>query len=593
MAVEPEPDQLARLIAAKAKADDAIKQRESEDVERRDLDVVDWGEAKFYIPETRSPIRFLIHQAAVLRYALRRLTPDDSRIRQFPSLTVRQGYFPFRTVLWSTPKKRGKSTVAAVVGRYVAETQSRFGEVYHCGHDLEQAKERSFKFISDSVRMTPGCVQRGGDWVLPEQWIAQKTRQECVSSGTIIKAVSTDARGEAGANPDLTIWTELWTFIQSDDILFWQEMKPVPAKPDSMRWVETYAGFENESTLLYELYERGKAGTQLTAGQLSEATGAPLDAFAETEGDPDALVPVWVNEGAGLLMYWDSGLAARRLLPHEDPEIAAAYYREEEQQNTPAEYRRHHLNEWVGAESDFIPMPLWDICSEPWDAVAQTGLPPFLPGDPTQAVLAADAATTGDCFGLLIVTRHPQRHDDVAVRALRKWDPKEEGGIIDYWGPESFIRTLCKGGCALGHFQGDGWRLDPEGAEKLKRPVCEACRHKELVPPYKIVQLAYDSYQLVDMMQRLTREQVVWCNPFDQGKERSQADRALYDLIVNRQLAHDGNLELREHIQNSKARLQRDEDSKLRIVKKAPQRKIDLVVCLSMAALRCKYLLLK
>lgn len=570
----------------------ALTTRQQEEVLRRELDVVDWLQSNFYIPDTKEPIILLPHQQAVLRYALRRLRPEDPRIQMFPTLAVRLGYFPFRTVLWSTPKKRGKSTVAGAAGRYIAETQTRFGEISHCANDLEQAKERSFKFIADSIRLTPNCTQKGGDWVLPKRWVVQKTRQECISSGSIIKAISTDARGEAGGNPDMTLWTELWGFVHIDDIRFWEEMKPVPAKPDSMRWVETYAGYENESTLLWELYELGLKGRQLTAGELAEATDTPLDAFAETEGQPDALVPVYVNEAAGVLMYWDEGLEARRLLPHEDPEIAAAYYREEEQKNTPAEYARHHLNKWVGAESDFIPIALYDACAEPWNPTTEQGLPPFLPGDPTMTILAADAATTGDCFGIAAVTRHPLRHDDVAVRAVRKWSPKDEGGIIDYWGPENFLRTLCKGGCALGHYQADGWRLDEEGAEKLQRPLCEACRHQELVPPYKIVQICYDSYQLVDMMQRLSREHIAWCEPVDQGKERSQADRALYDMIVNRQLAHDGNPELREHFQNARAKLQRDEDSKLRIVKKAAHRKVDLVICVSMAAYRCKYLLL-
>lgn len=586
------------LVAFREEAGVQEDKRGAEDAARHQLDVVDWSHSNFYIPDTKEPIIFLPHQQAVLRYALRRLRQGDPRIRLFPSLAAREGHFPFRTVVWSTPKKRGKSTVAGVAARFIAETQTRFGEVYHCANDLDQAKERSFKFISDSIRLTPNCVQKAGDWVLPDRWIVQKTRQECLESGTIIRAISSDAKGEAGGNPDLTVWTELWGFTQRDDILFWEEMKPVPAKPDSMRWIETYAGFENESMLLWELYEMGKEGRQLTAGEVAEATDTPLDAFAETEGNPEALVPIWVNEAAGLLMYWDEGLAARRWLPaelNEDGTVkgtAESYYREEEKKNTPAEYRRHHLNEWVGAESDFIPVQLWDACHEPWDEVTKTGLPPFLPGDATKTVLGVDAATTGDCFGIVAVTRHPKRHDDVAVRAVRKWDPKEEGGVINYWEPENFLRALCKGGCALGHWQEDGWRLDPEGAEKLMLPVCEACRHKELVSPYKIVMIAYDSFQLVDMMQKLTRERIAYCDPVNQGIERSQADRQLYDLIINRQFAHDGNLELREHILNSRARLQKDEDSKLRIVKKAAHRKIDLVVCVSMAAYRCKYLLL-
>ena len=573
------------LVDLQQMAEDKLLHRKDESETLANLDVVDWGEDNFYIPYSRAPITLLPNQAAVLRFVLRRLTPDDIRLKFFPSLKVRIGYFPFRMVLWSTPKKRGKSTVAALVGRFIAETQTNFGEVYHCANDLDQAKERSFKFISDSVRLTPGCTQKSGEWILPERWALQKTRLECLSSGTIIRAVSTDARGEAGGNPDLTIWTEIWGLISKDDVLFWEEMKPVPAKPDSMRWVETYAGFEDQSELLLEQYNMGINARQLTAGELADATGCDLDVFRETEGDPDALIPLYVNEGAGFFMYWDSGLSARRLLPHEDPAIAAVYYREEERKNTPGEYTRHHLNEWVGSESDFIPMVLWDQCYD-------EKLQPLKPGDRTPVVLGIDAATTGDCFGITAVTRHPERHEDVAIRQVKKWDPKEEGGIIDYWGPEAFIRALCKGGCLYGHPNMDGWRLDEEGAAKLGKMVCPACKNRRFVQGYNVVHIAYDSYQLVDMMQRLSRERVAWCEPVDQGKERLQADRQFYDMIVNKQITHDGNQQLREHIQNAKAKLQKDEDSKLRIVKKAPTRKVDLVVAASMAVHRVKYLLL-
>jgi phage terminase large subunit-like protein len=65
----------------------------------------------------------------------------------------------------------------------------------------------------------------------------------------------------------------------------------------------------------------------------------------------------------------------------------------------------------------------------------------------------------------------------------------------------------------------------------------------------------------------------------------------LYDLIRDRQLHHDGtSQEMREHILNAAAQMAPKEDTKLRIVKKEAESKIDLVVALSMAASRCLFL---
>jgi hypothetical protein len=203
------------------------------------------------------------------------------------------------------------------------------------------------------------------------------------------------------------------------------------------------------------------------------------------------------------------------------------------------------------AQSEFIPITLWDLCQE--------DLPSFAPdkaglaGDRTSVVLSADAAVSGDCFGIVAVTRHPQRHTDVAVRAVRVWVPPK-GGQIDFAEPEAFLREICK--------------------------------------LYNVVQIAYDPYQLESMMQGLRRDGVAWCETFNQGKDRMIADSELRDLIVNRRIAHDGNRTLREHVENAAAQLDTKQDSKLRIVKKAPHRKVDLTVAMSMGCYRCLYLLL-
>lgn len=221
------------------------------------------------------------------------------------------------------------------------------------------------------------------------------------------------------------------------------------------------------------------------------------------------------------------------------------------------------------ADNEFIPIELWDRCREE--------MPPFLPGTKEPVVIAVDAAVRGDCFAIVAVTRHPDRHDDVAVRAVRKWDPPR-GGMIDFAEPESFLRAICKGGCAMGHFEPwDG---------------CPACRDRARLPPYNVIQIVYDPYQLESMMGTFRKEGFVWCNPFSQHTDRLIADSQLRTLIINRRIAHDGNRFLREHIQNAAADVSPKEDTRLRIRKKHPDKKVDLTVALSMATYECLRLLL-
>lgn len=566
--------------------------RREERLERRlRLDIVDWAHRKFVLPETRRPIELAPQQQAFLRYGFRRLTEDDPRIQMFPSLGILVGHFPFTTVLCGQSKKGGKTTLGAVVARFIAEEQTTLGMVYCLGNDLTQARERQFKMTADSIEATPGAIHKSDLVILPGVAEVRKTYIKFLGSGTVMKPVAVDAPGEAGGNPDLTCWTELWAVELEDHIKFWMEMTPVPTKPDSIRWVDTYAGYEGESKVLEELYQRGKDGRRLTAGELAEATDTPLDAFEETGGDPDVKVPIWVNERARVLMLWDEGEVSHRM-PWQRGPLGEAYYREQAQSLTPPQYARMQENKWVGAESEFVPIALWDACRDPWDEETKAGVPPLLPGDQTPLVLGVDAGTTSDSFAITAVARNRKDIKDVDVRAVREWKPPP-GGAIDYSEPEAFLRAISKGGCALGHPQYAPFKLDEAGAAAAGKPVCPACRDGALMPPFKVMCIVYDSHQLVGMMQSLVRDGIAWCLDFDQGDLRLKADRALYLMIVKRELHHDGNEALRTHVQNAKARLQKEEESTMRIVKKAQDRKVDLLVALSMASYQCKELLLE
>lgn len=566
------PREDADLIVARTKRALARSARKADEPKP---DVVTWSERNFYIEETGEPVVLEQWQKAVLLYA-------------FPA-ALAYG-FRFSTVVFSTVKKSGKTAIAGMVCRWVAEVRTRMGHVYTLGNDGKQAKERSFLAIAKSIALTPGFKQgRNNEGWLKGRWHTQVQKMHCYTTGTIVEAVGVDAAGEAGGAPDLTCWTELWGFIQQAAVSFFEEMTPIPTKP-SCRLIETYAGIQGESELLERIYEQGMTdGRQLTAGELADDTGIPLGCFEEAPNRED-LVPIWVNEEKGLFMFWDTGEQARRM-PWQKGERGARYYTAQEAEHTPSQYRRFHHNEWTGRESDFVPIELWDARFDP-------ALPMLEPGDKTPCVIGVDAATTHDCFAIVVVTRHPRSPaDTIAVRQSRKWEPPK-GGRIDYDGPEAFIRTLCRGGCMLGHPQYPPFLKEielcehrPENGRACKQ-CCAACRDGLLMERLNVMQVTYDAYQLENMMQHLRKDSIAWCKEFPQGGDRLEADKALYDLIVNGTIAHRGEPHMREHIQNAASKQSLHEDTKFRIMKKKgmQNRKIDLVVALSMASYNCLYL---
>lgn len=217
-------------------------------------------------------------------------------------------------------------------------------------------------------------------------------------------------------------------------------------------------------------------------------------------------------------------------------------------------------------DSPYIPL-------ERWDALYDRDLPPLAPGDRTPIVLGMDAGVTNDLFAVVAASRHPLRHDDVAIRAVKLWRPDPVTGRIDYGAVETWVRLVCGGGCANGH---------PRSAP-AECPLCAAGQWT--VPAFNVVCVAYDRFQLEDMSQRLEREGVVWMQEFDQGNRRYVSDSLLFRKAMTGSLAHNGDPDLREHIGNAKAKLSATEDSKLRVIKRSPERKIDAVVAASMSCL--------
>jgi hypothetical protein len=217
---------------------------------------------------------------------------------------------------------------------------------------------------------------------------------------------------------------------------------------------------------------------------------------------------------------------------------------------------------------DYIPLARWDSLVDP-------AMPAITHDD--ALVLGVDAAVTSDCFGVVVVSRGSRAPETTAaIRACRVWRPNQfPDGRIDFAVPDRWIRYIVEGGCRAGH--------------PRSRPSadCDECtRDPKAAAPHNVVQIAYDQYQLEDMAQGWKRDGLCWVSQFDQGTERLIGDARMYSMAMKGTLAHNGDPDLRDHIANAKAKVSDTEDSRMRIIKRAPDKKVDLVVAAAMAVHR-------
>jgi phage terminase large subunit-like protein len=293
-----------------------------------------------------------------------------------------------------------------------------------------------------------------------------------------------------------------------------------------LRWIESYAGYTDESELLYGLYQRG-----IEDGEIIWP-----DKKYHTNFGPDSVLNL-KSEGR-MMCLWNQ----EPRCPWQTPE----YYEEEEKLLMPSEFRRMHRNEWVTSIETFVPVEWWDACKV-------RELPEF-DINKTAMVIAMDAGVSNDPFGLVMGYRDPADKERVVLKYARRWLPPK-GGKINF-----------------------------QGTERHPGPEMELER---LINEYNVVMVAYDPYQLEDMAGRWRRKRVVWMYAFEQGARRLRADSMLRAKIRDKGIVHDGSHEeVRNNILNANAKITSEEleDSKLRIVKKTKAKKVDLVVAISMMA---------
>lgn len=408
-----------------------------------------------------------------------------------------RGRLAYQTIVWSAPKKTGKTTIAAAVALWVAVCYPN-SEVILLANDGAQAHDRAFAAIRTSLQLH--------DPLPPTRILSDRV---VLPNGSVIRPHPCDAEGIAGANPRLTVITEAWAYTSRQKMRLWAETTPPPNLFDALRFVESYAGIRGANSVLEQLWDTAQKGERVE----------PLSSQYDTT--------VMVNREASLFYFYDHGIPAMRRLPWQTKD----YYAVQSNILAPDEFNRIHMNEWISSAPSALQ-----------DAWLYRCVTDELPPDTLPIVVGVDAGVVRSNFALVAVTVADQNGKLHVVDAVR-WEPR--GAPLDFSAIQQFIVSLCK-----------------------SRPVIE---------------IAYDPYQLHQMMTDLLRSHVAYTRPFPQ-QLRGVADGNLVRLLqLGRITIHRSLIgQFAEH----SAHTAYDPRARRFVAVRGPN---DLIVALSMAAYRAFY----
>jgi phage terminase large subunit-like protein len=420
------------------------------------------------------------------------LPAERAFIERAFEIDEKSGRLRFPELIYATPRKGGKTGFAAMMMlTMVLLFGGRFSEGYVIANDLEQAESRVFQALSRIVECSP---------LLND---AEPTRNKVVfpnfSNATIV-AIASDAAGAAGHNACFSTFDELWGFTSERSRRLWDEMSTSPVRKISARLTTTYAGYEGESVLLEELYRRGLA--QQKVGK---------DLYA----------------GDGMLMFWTHEPVA--------PWQTQAWIDEQRRSLRPNQYLRQIENRFVGAESSFIDMALWDQCVDP-------AMRPMAVDQELPIYVGIDASV---------------KHDSTAVLGVT-WDKETKK-----------VRLVCH-------------RIfQPSPNQPLNFEETIEATVLDLAQRFRVCRVLFDPYQMASTAQRL-QGAGIRIEEFPQTTGNlTAASQNLFELINGHNLIAYPDPAMRLAVSRAVAV---ESPRGWRIAKEKASHKIDIVVALAMAA---------
>jgi phage terminase large subunit-like protein len=334
---------------------------------------------------------------------------------------------------------------------------------------------------------------------------------------SVCQALSNDATGNAGANHLTASHTEAWGIEYEAAIRAYEELTPPPGKKYGLPALRIADSY---------------AGFDGEASTWHNLVDRGLAGERISEDWPLYLA-------GGLLLFHMEGSEAQKRCFRGSQAEADAYYQEQAATLRENTFQRLHMNIRMASESRFLPVGTWDACKD-------SPLRPLADGDKRRVVLGADASTSRDLTAAVgsVWNDELQKVDVIHVKV---WEPKR------------------------------GWLRKGKPTIDLEETL-----GKEVLRLHDAGQLeavVYDPFQLHSLA-------ISWAKlgiktiELPQTNARTEADQALYDAVLTRQLRHYGDPRLDEHINNAIAK---ESVRGYRLDKEKTSRKIDAAVALSMS----------
>ena len=465
---------------------------------------------------------------------------QEQIVRDLFGVLKPNGYRQFNTAYIETPKKQGKSELAAAIALLLTcgDGEQR-AEVYGCAADRQQASI-VFEVAADMVRMCPALSRR-------VKILTSSKRIIYLPTNSFYQVLSAEAYSKHGFNIHGVVFDELHT--QPNRKLFDVMTKGSgDARMQPLYFLITTAGTDTQS-ICYETHQKA---LDILDGRKHDPTFYPvIYGAAQDEDWTDPKVWEKANPSLGITVGIDKVKAAC-----------------ESAKQNPAEensFRQLRLNQWVKQAVRWMPMEKWDLCDFPVDETALEG---------RICYGGLDLSSTTDITAFTLI--FPPRDEDDKFSVLPYfWLPEETLDLrvrrdhvpYDVWEREGFIQTTEGNVVHYGYIE---------------------AFIEDLGKKYNIREIAFDRWGAVQMVQNLEGMGFTVV-PFGQGfKDMSPPTKELMKLVLERTFAHAGHPVLRWMVDNIFIRT--DPAGNIKPDKQKSTEKIDGAVATIMAldrAIRC------
>jgi phage terminase large subunit-like protein len=440
--------------------------------------------------------------------------------------TDRRGLRRYRTAYMSVARKNGKTTLLAALMLYMLALDGEPGaEIYSAATTRDQASiswgiARQMARRSPGYRRLTGCRVGAYHLELPD--------------GSRCQALSADAHTLDGLSVHFAAIDELHAHRTRDvwDVI----VTATGARRQPLILATTTAGARRDGIC----WEIDSYSRQTLAGSV--------------DGDRHLGIIYELDEGDA----WDDEAAWPKANPNLGVSVSLEDLRHKAvlaraSQTALLAFQQKHCNRWVTGDSSWMPMDAWDRCR-----IDIT--PAELEGEP--CILAMDLASRRDMCALVLLFRRSDRYIVIG----RYYVPETQLAS----GPHARLYQA---------WHRDGRLIATEGDitdyQEIERDIQELARR------YPVRQIVYDPYQATMLATRLTQAGYPLTEIGATVKNFSEPMKRLEELVLRRELAHDGDPVLRWMAAN--VVVKQDMKGNIFPRKSHPDAKIDGVVALIMA----------